>query len=128
MKINTLTKATKLLAEIRQLDEQIIRIDKIAMANHDTNTINKVSIITEKPKDNKAEIDTDGYDMQQSMYRSIMDIYKVPIMGHGATKTESNDFEIDEIETLIICGTLIQIKKDKRKLLVDELLALGYTY
>lgn len=129
MKINTLTKASKLLADIRLLDEQIIKIDKLAMSTHDKVTKNTLSLVMEKQKEDKAENDTDGYDnIENSLYKSLMSGMYQLNSHNKTTKTESNDFEIDEIETMVICGTLIQLKKDKRKVLVNELLALGYTY
>jgi hypothetical protein len=122
MKLTTLTKASQLLADIKQLDEQIIQLDKIAMSVCDKKQKGSVTLSFEKEKKPKP----DGED---SEYRGIYGV----LMGSYSFRepeipTDSHKFDIDEVDTLVICGSLIQVKKDRRKMLVTQLLELGYTY
>lgn len=122
MKLNTLTKASSVLKEIQMLDEQIIRIDKIALSICDKHQNGSLTFGFEKPK--KAIVDEDPE--YRGFYNILMPSYKA--FGASENQEETHRFEIDEVETMALCGVLIQVKKERRKLLVSQLLELGYTY
>lgn len=122
--LNTPTKASALLVEVLDLDKQIIALDKIALSVCDKKQ--SASLSFSFPKEKKAEIDTDGYSNKYTSMFSMLNPYAM--MERSEPATDDHRFEIDEVETMAICGVLIQVKKDRRKMIVMQLMELGYTY
>lgn len=123
MKAQNLQKATVLLAEIHELDKQILALDKKAMgiANGEQHLSIKVSF--EKEKVEGALVD-ETFD-QYSIYQSIMGMSSRS--AKPKTDLEDHAFKVNETECLFVIGALIQAKKEYRRNLYDQIINLGVT-
>jgi len=125
MKAKNLQKATKILAEIHELDQQIVSIEKLADSILNDKGVYDFDIRFKKEK-SKAILDEDG---SLSTGESLSSIYTIMMnpFGQQAPKEDKEklSFKTDETEMLLILSTLINVKKDKRKYLVGAIFDLG---
>lgn len=123
MKANNLQKAAKILAEIHELDKQIIALDKKAIEVSNGHDFISIELGFTKPKKEKKNTEDDN---MQSLYGGIL-------MGLGSMRfgepsesdTEKLKFTLSDTELLFVLGALISVKREERKRLCSKILGLG---
>lgn len=110
----------KLLVEI---DSDIVKLDKRAMAL--TEHAKKVELtftFEGKPQvvDAEGDLVNGQKDYMGMMYLSIMGNYK------PEQKKDTLDISLSDVESLAVLGFLINVKKQQRNTLIDELIKMGF--
>lgn len=135
MNYKKLEKATRILAQIKELDQSIIQIDRIALiiANGGGNSSFTLSVQEhKKAEDDKVKFDEDGsltqgIDSYTSMIRKYVmwyDPVSQPADNH-TSNTHNLNMALSENATLQILGVLLGEKHRQRDLLMGELARLG---
>lgn len=129
MELTKIDNAFKIYTRIKELDAEIIEIDKIAMqlANDDTDVSFSLDIknFTIKPKCNIVSVD--------DVYKSVLENYTFSFFSYGDKKKEEpKDHEVTTFKTSIatqtslkILGLLLSDKMDRRNILINKLQKCG---
>lgn len=138
MKLEQLERATIIYNDIKELDKEIIAIDKIAMlvANGEIKSTLELKIedIEKQNEDSqKISIDDDGSIVRNdydSMYSRMLHSLAMPNFkkGYSEPKKENEHIlknSLSENTTLQILGILLGEKQYKRKILLDRLHKFG---
>jgi hypothetical protein len=134
MDFKKLEKASRILSGIKQLDAEIIEIDRIAMlvANGDVKSLFKLKIedtTKAKEAEDKPLLDNDG-----SLFRESFHSLMMGSLGIGGIWREkknedkhihSLEQELSENSTMQILGVLLCEKQTRRQLLINQLETLG---
>ncbi len=127
LKLNTLDRASKMYKAVQELDEQIIKIEKKAMelANGNFEVICKFTFRNLDSCQDKVKFDADG-SLVQSGYRDWMDMIRLPYGSKPEEPKDQIEIKIDERIALSMIGTLLHIKQEERKGLVQCIKNLGF--
>jgi hypothetical protein len=128
MKLIQLERANKVLGEIKELDEQIIKIEKMAieMTSEEERDVS-ITMSFDKPKEPEAKIDEDGYDGFMG-FRFMIAESPFRRYGYDEKKTlkESMFVQFDNSECLQILGMMLMCKQQRRQRLLNQLQKLGF--
>ena len=127
MKLKELEQASKIIERIKELDMEIMELDKFAMNlaafNHDVEIIVKAKNLEQKKKDKV--LDSDGSLCSGEKPGSSTFMFMVPWDLSKQPKEKDYDSEY-KTETndrlgLIVIGTILQIKTEERLSLINNL-------
>ncbi|HZW66383.1 MAG TPA: hypothetical protein VFF23_11875 [Hanamia sp.] len=140
MDFKKLERATKIYEQLKQLDKEIIEIDRFAMlvANGEIKSSFELKIddIGKKKEDSdKVGFDEDGSLIKgtsDSLYEQMRRSFYMPILSFGCDTGKETDKnvhllknELSENATMSILGVLLQEKQFKRTNLLTQLQRLG---
>ena len=126
MKLKELEQASKIIERIKELDMEIMELDKFAMNlasfNHDVEIIVKAKNLEQKKKDKV--LDSDGSLCEKPGGLSTFSFMLNPF-GQGSPKEKDYDSkyktETNDRLGLIVIGTILQIKTEERLSLINNL-------
>lgn len=125
MKINNFTKAGRIYAQVKELDAEIIRIEKIAQTIGADKCNITVSIDIENLSEDKKKTNVDA--VVEVTAADILNIrHSMPSFASFTMQaTYGEKFKFSDIETFLILSAILKIKCDRRDALLSELKELG---
>ena len=146
MKLSHIEKAALMVKSSKELDQQIIALDKMAIAVIDTDQLIKLQFSYELPKDQQKKqpiVSEDGslikpnntstspaeqgYDFHKRMIYVFMNSYVQSMQDNPAQSISISILEQLSVETILgVIGVIISDKKARIDLLKKEIIKLGF--
>lgn len=126
MQIKDIEKIQRIYLKIKELDEEILKLDKLALeiANDDCKISINVENFTKQQQEEakeKAKFDEDGsLTSGLNLYNSLF-TWPSSISSSTIKVTTTNDFTVNDITALNILGFILQGLHSKREILLREL-------
>lgn len=121
MNTNAIQEAIVIYAQIQELDKEILNMQNLANNVLQDKEYTELGISFEKPETDQCQDATEG--ISGGMF-PLFRFLEVPGLPAPKNQTKTS-FKMDNTELLYIAQALINIKKDRRKKLVNQILELG---
>lgn len=122
MNAKNLQKATIMLAEIQKLEKECIEIEKLihrVLEKEDVSNAEICYSIPDEKKDTKDSGESEYHDLRLPMFTFLGGHYK------SDTAEKKQSILINQTEFVVALATILNLKKDKRKMIVGKIAELG---